>query len=287
MLQRANMSLRGGTLTTNGRVEYAPTIKVAHVETVVIDRVRFDYIHAGPRRTESAKKVTRAVQKASNKPGLLVRLDEFHVKNSNLGLVNRTTNPDYRLFVSGANLDVTNLSNQFAQGPARVHLTGRFMGSGVTDARASYRPEKVGPDLDLDVKVEGTQMKAMNDVWRAHAKFDVVGGVMSVYSQIRIKNGYLRGYVKPLFKDVNVYESKQDKDKPFFKKLYERVVEGLGTLLENRKQDRVATVATISGPVGDPDSSVWQILGKVLENAFIDAILPGYEREIGLKRKKK
>lgn len=110
---------------------------------------------------------------------------------------------------------------------------------------------------------------------------------MSVYSQIRIKNGYLRGYVKPLFKDVNVYESKQDKDKPFFKKLYERIVEGLGTLLENRKQDRVATVATISGPVGDPDSSVWQILGKVLENAFIDAILPGFEREIGLNRKKK
>jgi hypothetical protein len=287
MLQRANMSIRNGFLTSNGRVEYAPSIKVAHVENVTIDRVRFDYIHSGPRGTESAKKVTKAVDKASNKPGLLVRLDEFHVKNSNIGLVNRTRSPAYRIFLSGANLDVTNLSNQFVQGPAKASLTGRFMASGAASARASYRPEKVGPDLDLDLKIEGTQMKALNDVWRAYAKLDVVEGTMSVYSQIRIKNGHINGYVKPLFKDVNIYDPEQDKKKPFFKKLYEGIAEGIAGLLENKKEDRVATVATFSGPVENPDSSVWQIIGKAIENAFIKAILPGFEREISLVRKKR
>jgi hypothetical protein len=287
MLQRANMSIRNGFLTSNGRIEYAPTIKVAHVENVTIDRVRFDYIHSGPRERESAKKVTKAVDKASNKPGLLVRLDEFHVKNSNIGLVNRTRSPAYRIFLSGANLDITNLSNQFVQGPAKASLTGRFMGSGAASARASYRPEKVGPDLDLDLKIEGTQMKALNDVWRAYAKLDVVEGTMSVYSQIRIKNGHINGYVKPLFKDVNIYDPKQDEKKPFFKKLYEGIAEGIAGLLENKKEDRVATVATFSGPVENPDSSVWQIIGKAIENAFIKAILPGFEREIGLVRKKR
>lgn len=287
MLQRANMSIRNGFLSSNGRIEYAPTIKVAHVENVTIDRVRFDYIHSAPARTESAKKVTKAVDKATNKPGLLVRLDQFHVKNSNLGLVNRTKSPPYRIFLSGANLDVTNLSNQFVQGPAKATLTGRFMGSGSASARASYRPEKVGPDLDLDIKIEATQMTALNDVWRAYAKFDVVGGVTSVYSQIRIKNGYINGYVKPLFKDINVYDPKQDKKKPFFKKLYEGIVEGVGGLLENKKEDRVATVARFSGPVGDPDSSVWEMVGKAIENAFVKAILPGFEREISVLRKKR
>jgi hypothetical protein len=287
MLQRANMSIRNGFLSSHGRIEFAPTIKVAHVEDVTIDRVTFDYIHSRPRETESAKKVTRAVQKASNKPSLLIRLDQFHVTNSNLGLVNRTKDPPFRLFVSGADLSVTNLSNQFVEGPARATLTGRFMGSGSASARGSYRPEKVGPDLDLDVRVEGVQMTAMNDVWRAYGKFDVVGGVLSVYSQVRIKNGYINGYVKPLFRDVNVYDPKQDKKKPFFKKLYEGIVEGLGDLFENTKEDRVATVAKFAGPVGDPNSSVWQILGKVLENAFIRALLPGFEREIELGRKKR
>jgi Domain of Unknown Function (DUF748) len=287
MLQRSNMSIRNGFLSSNGRIEYSPSVKVAHIENVTIDRVRFDYIHSAPAETESAKKVTRAVQKASNKKSVLVRLDEFHVKNSNIGVVNRAKNPPFRIFVTGANLDVTNLSNQFVQGPARATLTGRFMGSGAASARASYRPEKVGPDLDLDIKVEGTQMTAMNDVWRAYGKFDVVGGVMSVYTQIRIKNGYLNGYVKPLFQDVNVYDPNQDKKKPFFKKLYEGVVEGLSDLFENRREDRVATVVNISGPVGNPNSSIWQILGKLWENAFIKAIFPGFEREITAVRKKR
>jgi hypothetical protein len=287
MLQRANMSIRNGFLSSHGRIEFAPTIKVARVEDVTIDRVTFDYIHSSPRATESAKKITRAVQKASNKPSLLVRLDQFHVTNSNLGLVNRTKDPPFRLFVSDADLAVTNLSNQFVEGPARATLTGRFMGSGRARASGSYRPEKVGPDLDLEVRVDGVQMAAMNDVWRAYGKFDVVGGIMTVYSQVRIKNGQISGYVKPLFKDVNVYDPKQDAKKPFFKKLYEGLVEGLGDLFENRREDRVATVAKFSGPVGDPNSSVWQILGKTLENAFIRAILPGFEQEIEFVPKKR
>jgi Domain of Unknown Function (DUF748) len=287
MLQRANMSIRKGFLSSHGRIEFAPTIKVAHVEDVTIDRVTFDYIHSRPRATESAKKVTRAVQKASNKKSLVLRLDQFHVTNSNLGLVDRTKNPPFRLFVSGADLAVTNLSNQFVEGPARATLTGRFMGSGSARASASYRPEKVGPDLDLEVKVEGVQMTSMNDVWRAYGKFDVVGGILSVYSQIRMKNGYINGYVKPLFKDVNVYDPKQDEKKPLFKKLYEGIVEGLGDVFENRKEDRVATVARFSGPVSNPDSSVWQIIVKAIENAFVRAILPGFEREIEFVRKKR
>ena len=154
------------------------------------------------------------------------------------------------------------------------------MGSGAASARASYRPEKVGPDLDLDLKIEGVQMTTMNDVWRAYAKLDLVAGLLSIYSQIRIKNGYITGYVK-------VYDPEQDKKKPIFKKLYEGISEGIAGLLENKKEDRVATVAKFSGPVGNPDSNVWEIIGKAIENAFIKAILPGFEGVITAHRKRR
>jgi hypothetical protein len=61
----------------------------------------------------------------------------------------------------------------------------------------------------------------------------------------------------------------------------------LSDLFENRREDRVATVVNISGPVGNPNSSIWQILGKLWENAFIKAIFPGFEREITAVRKKR
>ena len=85
----------------------------------------------------------------------------------------------------------------------------------------------------------------------------------------------------------DLVRSQRHAKKPFFKKLYEGVVEGIADIFENRKEDRVATVVSISGPVADPDSSVWQILGKLWENAFIRAILPGFEREITVGRKKR
>jgi uncharacterized protein DUF748 len=285
MLSRAHLSIQNGFLSSHGRVEYAPTVKVAHVEDLLIDRVRLDYIHSAASISAEGK-VQKAVRKASDEPSMLLRLDQFRLTNSNVGWINRMKSPDYRVFVSGANLSVTGLSNQFKDGPARATLTGRFMGTGATSARATYRPQKSGPDFTLDLKIEGTQMTTMNDIWRAYGKFDVVGGTLSIYSQIRVKDARIDGYVKPLFRDVNVYDPQQDKEKPFFKKLYEGIVEGIADLFENRKTDKVVTVADISGPISNPHSSPIQIIGKLVENAFVKAILPGFER-LGFLRKKK
>lgn len=290
MLSRANLSIRSGTLTSHGRVEYAPTIKFAHVEDVIVDRVRIDYIHSSKTATaeeQRAEKVQQAVKKASDKPGLVLRLDQFHLRNSNVGFVNRAKKPPYRIFMSGTNLAVTNLSNRSREGPAKATLAGRFMGSGAASARATFLPDRRSADFDFDGRIEGTQAATMNDIWRAYGKFDVTGGTFSFYSQLRVKNRYINGYVKPVFADLNVYDKKQDEKKSFFKKVYEKVVEEVGDLLENEKRDEVVTVANISGPVSDPDSSTWQIIGRLVENAFIKAILPGFEREIGIAGKKK
>ena len=42
--------------------------------------------------------------------------------------------------------------------------------------------------------------------------------------KLTVKNGAIKGYMKPLFKDVDVYDPEQDKDKGLLQKLYEGVV---------------------------------------------------------------
>lgn len=59
----------------------------------------------------------------------------------------------------------------------------------------------------------------------------------------------------------------------------------MSKILENRKKNDVATVVNLSGRLDDPNSSVWQIIGKMIENAFIRAILPGFDREVARLRK--
>ena len=124
-----------------------------------------------------------------------------------------------------------------------------------------------------------TKMRSLNDVFRAYGGFDVVKGVFSFFTELTVKNGTIHGYVKPLFKDVDVYDSEQDQDKALLQQLYEGVVGGTMTVLENRPRNEVATKGELSGPVNSPTMSTWQVLTKLIQNAFFKAILPGLERE--------
>jgi hypothetical protein len=122
-------------------------------------------------------------------------------------------------------------------------------------------------------------MKAMNDLLRAHAKFDVVSGVFSVFSELHVKNGRVDGYVKPLFRDLDVYAVAQDEDKSLGQRLKERAVDVIGKVLRNRPRAEVATVTLIAGPLDKPKAETWETVVGLVRNAFIKAILPGFERE--------
>jgi len=159
-------------------------------------------------------------------------------------------------------------------------LDGRFMGNGPTKATAHFRPEVDGPDFDLKLAIETTDLRTMNDMLRAHGKFDVVAGVFSFYSELAVKNAQIRGWVKPIFKDVQAYDPAQDRDKSTMKKLYEKVVTGVAKVMKNVPRKEVATEIDISGRLDNPKTSTFQAIVNLIQNAFIKAILPGFDREI-------
>ena len=132
--------------------------------------------------------------------------------------------------------------------------------------------------------IDGASLPSINDLLRAYGKFDVAQGTFSVYSEVKVRNGRIDGYIKPLFKDIKVYDPKQDEKKPVLKKLYEKVVGGVAHVLENHPREQVATVADLSGPVSKPSTSTWEIVVNLVSNAFVKAILPGFERELKAAR---
>jgi Domain of Unknown Function (DUF748) len=289
MVARANLSIRGGVLDTSGELEFSPKTKFVHLKDVTVSDMRLDYIHTLPTAVaESARreKVKEAASKTANKPGLLLKLDQLDLTRCDIGLVNKAKNPAYRAFLAPVNVTVTNLSNHFTEGPAHAKLQGKFMGSGVTKATARFRPDANGPDFDLNASIEHTDLTKMNDILRAYGKFDVVAGDFSFFTELHIKNGQITGYVKPLFENMKVYDKRQDADKTFFRKLYEKLVGGVAKLLENKNTDKVATKAEIQGRVGDAKASTWQVIGSLIENAFFRAILPGFDEALGLQKKK-
>ena len=182
-------------------------------------------------------------------------------------------------------MTLKNFSNQFAEGPATLELKGKFMGTGDASVTGTFRPEKKAPDFNLNVAIENTQMPAMNDLFRAFGNFDIKEGLFSFYSELAIKGDTVSGYVKPIFKNMKVYDRREVSQKNLFHKLYVGLVGGISKLLENRPRQEVATKADISGPIGSPKTSTWQIIIKLMQNAFIKSILPGFEKEVSQPEK--
>jgi hypothetical protein len=285
---RYNVQLHGGMLSAEGHLEYTAEGQTdANLKTLTVDNVRLDYVHAAEtatKETQVKKETVKTAKKLSNKPDTVVKIEKAVIKNSEFGFVNQAAKPPYRVFWTKGEMQLNNISNQFTEGTGMMKIKGKFMGTGDTLMSATFRPETKSPDFDLNIKIENTQLPAMNDLLRAYGNFDVTAGVFSLYSELSVRNGAIEGYIKPLFRDMKVYDERQDKEKSAFHKLYEGLVGGIAKLLENRPREEVATKVEISGSLDNPKTSTWETVVNLIQNAFFRAILPGFERQVvGLK----
>jgi hypothetical protein len=279
--RRFNVQCREGALDLNGRVQYSKESTVVAIGDLRLEDAKIDYVHSAatkPKEVRRAKKVAETAKEAHQDPTVRVKVDHAKIAHSELGFVNEATDPDYRVFIADLDMDLANLGNRLEEGTGVVNMTGKFMGSGHAELQGTFRPEKPRPDFDLNVKIVRTNVEAFNNVLRAYGDMDTHRGKFAFFSQLAVKNDEIHGYVKPLLKDVEVYDPEQDKDKPVTKKIYEAVVGGVLGILENKPRNEAATVTDLSGPVENPQANTWQVVEKLVQNAFFKAILPGFER---------
>ena len=282
ILNRGNISVWKGTLSAKGNLEYSPRISEFNLKNLEIKGADLDYLHlpqtvvAEKQRAEKAK---AAAKKLSNEPATKIRAEVLTIKESSFGYVNRTSTPNYRLFVDHMEATLKHFSNQSAEGPAAIELKGKFMGTGATRVTGTFQSETKHANFTVNVAIENTQMPAMSDLFQSFGNFDIKRGLFSFYAELTIKDNTINGYVKPLFKDMQVYDRRTAPEKGIFHKLYIGMVGGIAKLLENRSRKEVATKATISGSFDNPNTSTMQVILNLIRNAFIQSILPGFEKE--------
>jgi hypothetical protein len=278
---RYNVVIDKGTLSANGEVEISPEYKSAKLWTATVDGIHLDYVQTAARvdAPKAAAKETLHAVDESQAPGVQVRVDRLDIVKSNVGFVNKTASPAYRVFISDTNASLTNLSSLPTGETAVAEVHGKFMNSGPASLTFKLLPTRPGPDFDMAVQIDEADLRTMNDLLRAHGKFDVVAGRFSLYTELHAKNRQISGYVKPLFQDMQVYDPSQDRDKSVVRKAYEAVVGKVSKMLENRPREEVATKVDISGRLDNPNASIIDTVVGLVQNAFFKAILPGFDAE--------
>ena len=275
------VSIDAGTIESiRASLEYSRSIKHIHVAEARIRGLKSSYIY--PDRSEALRSEVKkaAAGKKARPDEARIRIDKLLLTKGNIGVINRKTDPQYRVFVSETRLSVENYSKSFENGAAVVRLRGAFMGSGSTAVYGTFRPEKKGSDFDLHIAIQDTRISDMNALLKAYAGFDATAGSFTFFSEVTVHGQRIDGYVKPLFRNVAVLDKEQDRHDGLLQQLYEGVVDVLAKLLENAPRDEVATKTDISGKLDNPDADTPEILLNLIRNAFFDAILPGFDERI-------
>lgn len=278
---RYNVSVDRGTLSLAGTMEYAPRITRLVVDQVLVEGAAIEYRHlTRTARAEQARaqQTVQAARQVAGKKDTELRIDRLDVVQSTFGFANHAANPSYRLVLTDTDLTVRHLGNQPGGEPASVRLAGQLMGRGATEVTATLTPRPSSADMDVTAKIEEADLARLRELVRAYGRVDVTAGVFSVYSEMRMTDGMVTGYVKPLLRGVEVGRGGEAAgDKGLRQHLYEGMVGVAAKVLKNRPRKEVATVIPISGDVTRPRIGRWDAVGGLLQNAFVRAIHPGFE----------
>ncbi|KHL68507.1 hypothetical protein SF06_26550 [Pseudomonas flexibilis] len=217
---------------------------------------------------------------------LPITLNEVHIRNGQVSFRNFTSDPQVNIHadqVVGTFYNLTNSTDAEGRRVAEFVGEARFLEVAPMEANARFDPFTDWEDFELRLRVTGVPLVKLNDFSRAYGRFDFADGTGDLVMEVEAENSQLGGYIKPLLRNVEVFDWEQDiqaEDKGFLRGLWEAIVGGGQTLLKNQRKDQFATRVELSGTIRDQDVSPFQVFLAVLRNAFIEAFSARFERSL-------
>jgi hypothetical protein len=135
-------------------------------------------------------------------------------------------------------------------------------------------------DFQLKLRATDIDLPQLNDFSAAYGKFDFKAGSGDLVIEASAEDGQLSGYIKPLLRNVEVFDWQQDvanQDKGLLRGLWEALVGGGETLLKNQRKNQFATRVELSGNVRQQNISALQAFLAILRNGFVEAFTTQFE----------
>lgn len=264
-------------------VEWRALFKGGLVGEILVHDPVMNFVH-GPTEATSQTGINKSWVDIVNDM-MPLRLNRFEVFNGKVFYRDYHSTPKVDVGATDLHIVAENLSNaqkNEKELPGDVHATANVYGGKMLfDMDIDLLNKK--PEFDAKAELTNMDLSKVNDFLKAYGNFDVSKGKFSVYAEAAAKQGRITGYTKPIFKDINALNWKEDqeKGKPL-QPVWEAMIQGASWLFKNKSKDQVATRAEFTGNIDSPDFDVWGIIGQVLRNAFIEALFPSLENTVNL-----
>lgn len=179
-------------------------------------------------------------------------------------------------------LNLRNVESAPAALPSTITLTGIAIGGGRLKADMKANVIKDIPDFNMNMRLSGTDLTALNSFLKEHLKFDIDRGSIDIYGELKMTDGNFKGYVKPFIKNLKVLNVKKDiKKKGGVLNVVKKAVVGLfAKAVENPKTKKIATKIPVEGNIKDLKTDGWKAFVGILRNAFVKAFRQGIDGEV-------
>ena len=254
----------------------------AVVAEVVFMRPELNFVDGGNKRDSQTGQGTDWRQQLEKL--LAITLNEVRIDNGTLTFRNFTSKPVVDLKATQLKASIRNLTNvRDDQGrrDASFEGTARLLDDARVESRATFDPFSGFDDFEFRLRATDVPLRRLNDFARAYGKFDFNAGHGDVVIEAQAEKGRLTGYIKPLLRDVDVFnwqQDVQDKDKGFFRSVWEALVGASETVLKNQPKNQFATRVELSGSVHQRNISAFEAFLQILRNGFIQAFNARYEQ---------
>jgi len=133
----------------------------------------------------------------------------------------------------------------------------------------------------MDLRLLGLDITTTNALIETYGGFNVKRGLFDLVLDIQSDEGTLSGYVKPLFRNMVIFDLVRDvkEDNPL-QAFWQAIVGGVTGIVTNYNRDQLGTLIPVTGELPGPQIHILTTIGNVLRNAFIRAYLPRLEQQM-------
>jgi hypothetical protein len=212
-----------------------------------------------------------------------LKINQLEINDGEIHYRDFYSNPKVDIFTKKVHILAENLSNAKHNKelmPSTAEASAQVYGG---EARLHMKLNVLSKIPVFEVKAElvSLDITNLNNFLQAYAKLDVKSGNISIYMEAATKDDVIKGYTKPIIKDLKVVNWEKDKDHPL-KIAWEAVVGSVAWVFKNHGKDQLATKVEFEGSLKSPNISIVEIIGQVLYNAFIQALAPSLENSVNI-----
>jgi Domain of Unknown Function (DUF748) len=175
--------------------------------------------------------------------------------------------------------DLSNIDNSVAPLLTSVHATGLAMDQAKFEFLMKLDPFSYDPTFHLGARMLNLDLTKINEFTKAYGGFDIKRGLFDLVIEIDANEGQLQGYVKPLFRNMVIFDLVQDvKQDNVLQVFWQAIVGSVAAIFTNYHREQLGTLIPFTGSLQGPQVDLLSTVGNVLRNAFIRAYLPRMEK---------